>query len=88
MNNVVTRKASTCRACGGSYPNQIEYPAKGKQCRSCGKSNHFAKVCQTPPKKGNAKEEVDQDGDKRKLFNRSKYKKAVVQNPMMDTCMQ
>ena len=55
MNKVATKKTSKCRACGDSYPHQNECPGKGKQCHPCGKSNHFAKVCQTSQKKGNPK---------------------------------
>ena len=55
MNKVETRKASKCRAYGSSYPHPNECPAKGKQCRSCGKSNHFANACQSSQKKGNPK---------------------------------
>ena len=87
MNKVTTRKTSKSRACGGSYPHQNECPAKGKQCHSCGKSNHFEKVCQTSQKKGNPKKGADQIGDKRKQYSRSERKNAVVQNQTMDICM-
>ena len=33
-----------CRNCGGSFPHKEPCPAKGKQCRSCGKLNHFQSV--------------------------------------------
>ena len=36
-----------CRNCGGQFPHQSECPAKGKECRSCGKMNHFARVCRS-----------------------------------------
>ena len=41
----------TCHYCGGTYPHKSQCPAKGKECRKCGKLNHFAKVCrgQKPP---------------------------------------
>jgi hypothetical protein len=37
----------TCGLYGGSYPHKHECPAKGRDCRKCGKSNHFAKVCRS-----------------------------------------
>jgi hypothetical protein len=41
---------STCRNCGGIYPHARDCPAKGKQCHSCKKTGHFAKVCRSTPK--------------------------------------
>lgn len=41
-----------CRNCGGIYPHQGDCPVKGKECRACGKPNHYAEVChssQRPP---------------------------------------
>jgi hypothetical protein len=39
-----------CRNCGGSFPHQGLCPAKGKQCRKCGKLNHFqSAVCRSRP---------------------------------------
>ncbi len=37
-----------CRNCGGTYPHEggkTGCPAYGKECRSCGKLNHFQAVC-------------------------------------------
>ncbi|KAJ8001172.1 hypothetical protein DPEC_G00188520 [Dallia pectoralis] len=34
-----------CRNFGGKYPHDGECPAKGKDCKACGKLNHFAKQC-------------------------------------------
>jgi hypothetical protein len=39
------KRTTTCRNCGGIYPHEGQCPAKGKECRKCGKCNHFAKVC-------------------------------------------
>ncbi|XP_034547076.1 uncharacterized protein LOC117818348 isoform X2 [Notolabrus celidotus] len=39
-----------CRNCGGNYPHDNECPAKGKQCRACGRQNRFAKQCRSKPK--------------------------------------
>ena len=41
--------ATKCRNCGGLYPHTNHCPAKGKQCKKCGKQNHFAKVCRSKP---------------------------------------
>ena len=38
-----------CRNCGGPYPHKDSCPAKNKKCKSCGKLNHFARVCRTNP---------------------------------------
>ena len=40
--------AQTCRNCGGEWPHaNAVCPAKGKSCRACGKSNHFADQCRS-----------------------------------------
>jgi len=36
-----------CWFCGESYPHKGICPAKGTVCESCGKQNHFAKVCRS-----------------------------------------
>ena len=41
--------ASKCRNCCGAYPHKDSCPARNKKCTSCGKLNHFAKVCRTVP---------------------------------------
>ena len=41
-------RGQMCNNCGGSWPHeggQSNCPAFNKQCRSCGKYNHFSKVC-------------------------------------------
>ena len=38
-----------CGNCGGAYPHNDSCPARNKKCISCGKLNHFAKVCRTVP---------------------------------------
>ncbi|CAB4044653.1 Hypothetical predicted protein, partial [Paramuricea clavata] len=38
-----------CRNCGGSFPHKGLCHAKGKQCRKCGKLNHFQSVCRSRP---------------------------------------
>ena len=42
--------ANACRWCGGPYPHVSDCPAKGHRCVSCGKYNHFAKVCRATTK--------------------------------------
>ncbi|XP_067045446.1 uncharacterized protein [Acropora muricata] len=42
-------EATKCRNCGGTYPHRDSCPARNKKCTSCGKLNHFAKVCRTVP---------------------------------------
>ncbi|CAN7980865.1 unnamed protein product, partial [Ixodes pacificus] len=38
----------TCGHCGGTYPHRSELcPARGQICNSCGKANHFARVCRS-----------------------------------------
>lgn len=45
-------KPTVCRNCGHQYPHDKgpdSCPAKGKQCRSCGKLNHFSRCCRSTP---------------------------------------
>ena len=44
-----SNESSKCRNCGGAYPHKDSCPARKKKCNSCGKLNHFAKVCRTVP---------------------------------------
>ena len=44
-------KQQTCRNCGRNYPHEGRCPATGKECRKCGKLNHFANVCRSSAKK-------------------------------------
>ena len=43
------RVKETCGNCGGTYPHFRACPARGKDCKSCGKIGHFARVCRTKP---------------------------------------
>ena len=36
-----------CERCGTGHNKQQLCPAKGAQCRKCGRKNHFAKMCRT-----------------------------------------
>ena len=41
-------KSRNCRNCGRPWPHtNAPCPARGKQCNSCGKPNHFAKFCRS-----------------------------------------
>ena len=42
-------RSRSCYLCGGPYDYQHaeKCPARGKTCNSCGKQNHFAKMCRT-----------------------------------------
>ncbi|KAK0144485.1 hypothetical protein N1851_017146 [Merluccius polli] len=44
------RPNNQCRNCGGKYPHDGECPAKGKDCKACGKLNQFAKQCRSNQK--------------------------------------
>ena len=47
-----SRASKTCGHCGNEYPHpqgQDTCPARGRQCRSCGKMNHFARCCRSRP---------------------------------------
>ncbi len=65
---------SECRNCGGEWPHiRGNCPAKGKECRNCGKLNHFAKSCRSakqekretklPPQRRNKIRPVDVTDD-------------------------
>ncbi|XP_021352181.1 uncharacterized protein K02A2.6-like [Mizuhopecten yessoensis] len=36
-----------CMKCGGSCPHHGDCPPKGQTCHSCGKSNHYMKMCRS-----------------------------------------
>ena len=39
----------TCYRCGGEFPHANKCPALGKTCSSCGKTDHFSRVCRSTP---------------------------------------
>ena len=54
VNHVQTKRfpkqtsETQCRNCGFTWPHKDgPCPAKGKMCNTCGKSNHFSRVCRT-----------------------------------------
>ena len=42
---------SICRNCGGAFPHAQTCPAKGQTCHSCGKANHWSRVCRSKSRK-------------------------------------
>ena len=43
-------RTTLCYNCGYPWPHDGECPAAGKECRRCGKMNHFAQCCNTSPR--------------------------------------
>ena len=45
-----TSKSKKCPNCGGDHPqSRDKCPAYGSECKSCGKANHWARVCRSKP---------------------------------------
>lgn len=42
--------SKSCFNCGNAWPHAKQCPAKNQVCRSCGKLNHFARVCRSSRK--------------------------------------
>ena len=57
-------ESSKCRNCGGAYPHNYSCPARIKKGTSCGKLNHFAKVCRTVPPNQVKRVTEEEDTDK------------------------
>ena len=53
VNDIKTQKSSrsACYYCGHDSHHGKECPAKGKQCRICGKYGHFSSVCKSDPQR-------------------------------------
>lgn len=44
--NTARQRQTPCKYCGGQHPrDKLKCPAFGKVCKSCGRRNHFEKVC-------------------------------------------
>ena len=39
------KKEGLCFNCGKNHTRKEKCPAKGQECKNCGKKNHFAKAC-------------------------------------------
>ena len=46
---------SSCGYCGDRWHPKADCPAAGKTCKSCGKLNHYSKVCRSSKSKSNKK---------------------------------
>ena len=47
----ISKPNNKCRNCGGQYPHDGDCPARGKDCKACGKMNHFARQCRSKQQK-------------------------------------
>ena len=47
--HAASMKQQNAEKSGSTYPHKDSCPARNKKCTSCGKLNHFAKVCRTVP---------------------------------------
>ena len=54
------RQNNICGRCGYTYPHKNSCPADGHICNSCGKLNHFAKMCRSQPKSAQSYHEPKQ----------------------------
>ena len=55
-----------CFFCGGQFPHQggrSRCPARGKECKTCRKLNHFAKCCRNPKQGQNIRTVDQRDSD-------------------------
>ena len=72
-----------CDRCGmNKYHSPNECPAKGQECRNCGRPNHFARVCRAaraPPRVGMLEEESKNQRVFHVGGNPSKFKFVTVQ---------
>ena len=50
--HAIANARKTCGHCGGIWPHDRSKPcpAKGKECQSCGRLNHFSRVCRSNPR--------------------------------------
>ena len=81
-------KAKLCPKCGGSHQKPETCPAKFAECRYCGKTGHFKKVCFKRKQKqlheiNNAPEYEDQETDL--AYNYMEYSSPTATNGTVDT---
>ena len=81
-------KAKLCPKCGGSHRKPETCPAKSAECRYCGKTGHFKKVCFKRKQKqlheiNNAPEYEDQETDL--AYNYMEYRSPTATIGTVDT---
>lgn len=84
--NKRTERSTQCRNCGGKYPHQGDCPAKGKECRGCGKQNHYAKVCRASQRTpAHQSQEKDTTHRKQKSFKKVNQVTACSEDTARDS---
>ena len=70
------KKKKECYNCGGVWPHESRCPAYGKTCSTCGKKNHFSRMCRN--KKDQSKPHVGRSSQMQK--------KKVNQVDLLEQC--
>ena len=92
--NSHSNKHKTCGNCGyGNHPpNDPKCPANGQQCRTCGKTGHFSKMCRSGKRQGYVKHLKSIKGTKapfhHSVFLDGKYATPVELSAEVDTGSQ
>ena len=55
---------NSCNYCSSTHPSR-QYPAYGKKCADCGKSNHFREVCRS--RRNNTVHDIEQEPDQHNI---------------------